>query len=253
MTAEDDTGRSAFAWPDGRKAAVSLSFDDGRPSQLDAGLPILDGLGVKATFYVSIANVDRRLDAWRRAADNGHEIGNHTLSHPCSGNFPFSRDKALEEFTLGRMEADLLAANEAIRRRLGVVPTTFAYPCGQTYVGRGEQTRSYVPLVARHFTVGRSAFNETHNDAAFCDLAQAFSLDGDCQPLPRLREMVDAAVDAAGWLILMGHDVGTNGPRQVFRAAVLEALCRELLDPAREVWLDTVAAVGAYVRYRRGW
>jgi peptidoglycan/xylan/chitin deacetylase (PgdA/CDA1 family) len=168
-----------FHWPEGRQAAVSLSFDDARLSQVDLGLGVLDACGVKATFYVSIGNLRQRLDGWRAAAAAGHEIGNHTLTHPCSGNFPFARGKALEDYTLDGMEAELLGANDEIRRLLGVVPRTFAYPCGQTYVGRGPGVQSYVPLVARHFLVGRAAFNETHNDPGFCDLAQAFSLDGD--------------------------------------------------------------------------
>jgi hypothetical protein len=51
------------------------------------------------------------------------------------------------------MERDeLLAANETLEELLGVRPRTFAYPCGQRFVGAGENTRSYVPVVARHFT-----------------------------------------------------------------------------------------------------
>src|SRR5690349_20329548 len=89
-----------FAWPDGKRAAVSLSFDDARPTQVDAGLPILDRYGVKATFYLSPPNVAQRQEAWRNAAAHGHEMGNHTLTHPCTGNFPWSRTNALEDKTL---------------------------------------------------------------------------------------------------------------------------------------------------------
>ncbi|HXW78607.1 MAG TPA: hypothetical protein VEJ84_03865, partial [Acidimicrobiales bacterium] len=36
----------------GRRFAVSLSFDDARPSQLEVAVPILDRAGARATFYV---------------------------------------------------------------------------------------------------------------------------------------------------------------------------------------------------------
>src|SRR5690606_38192340 len=111
--------------------------------------------------YVTPSAIERRLDGWKRAVDEGHEIGNHTLTHPCSGNFSFSRNNALESYTLEQMERELLGANEVIERMLGFAPRTFAYPCGQTFVGRGEHHRSYVPLIARHFLAGRAAFNET--------------------------------------------------------------------------------------------
>jgi len=63
-------------------------------------IPLLDQFGVKATFYISPDNMVKRVDAWREALNNGHEIGNHTLVHPCSGNFEWSRHKALEDYTL---------------------------------------------------------------------------------------------------------------------------------------------------------
>ena len=91
----DDAER--FAWPEGRRAAVSLSFDDARVTQTDRGLPILDEAGLRATFYVSTELVDRRLEPWREALARGHEIGNHTFTHPCSGNFAWSRHKVSVE------------------------------------------------------------------------------------------------------------------------------------------------------------
>ena len=243
--------RTPFAWPDGKRAAVSLSFDDARESQLDPGIVVLDACGAKATFYVSIGGLDRRLDHWRRAADAGHEIGNHTRNHPCSGNFPFARERALENYSLGRMEDELLDAQEAIEDRLGVVCETFAYPCANKFVGRGQTVQSYVPLVARHFLAGRNAYNETHNDPSFCDLAQLWGREADRATVEQLRAMVDQAVEAGGWLVFFGHDVGEAGVHQTVDAAALEALCRYCLDPARGIWLDTVAAVGRHIRDAR--
>lgn len=110
--------RSSFTWPDGRCAAVSLSFDDARPSQANTGIPILDRYGVKATFYLSPNRVPERLAAWRAAAAGEHEMGNHTMTHPCSGNFAWSRTNALEEYTLERLEHELLDANAYIKTTL---------------------------------------------------------------------------------------------------------------------------------------
>jgi peptidoglycan/xylan/chitin deacetylase (PgdA/CDA1 family) len=118
----------SFKWPRGKRAAISLTFDDARFSQIDRGTPILDAHNVKATFYVGPDAVEKRLDGWHRAIAKGHEIGNHTISHPCTGNFPWSRANALEDYTLKRMEAELTGASVAIHKALGVEPKTFAYP-----------------------------------------------------------------------------------------------------------------------------
>lgn len=246
-----ESGR-AFHWPDGKRAGVSLSFDDARLSQVDRGTAILDACGARATFYVSIAGLDQRLEAWKRAVASGHEIGNHSRNHPCSGNFPFARDRALENYTLRRMEDELLDANDAVAERLGVACETFAYPCGQKFVGRGQNVQSYVPLVAGHFVVGRDGFNETHNAPGFCDLAQVFSVEADTRSFQDLRAMVDRAAEEGGWLIFFGHEIGEAGIRQTTDAAALEALCRYCLDDGSGIWLDTVAAVGKYIRNKRG-
>jgi peptidoglycan/xylan/chitin deacetylase (PgdA/CDA1 family) len=130
--------------------AVSLSFDDGRPSQLD-GAAILDEHGIKATFYVLPDQVERAPERWAGLVGRGHELGNHSTAHPCSGNFEFASSNALEDWTLQAIAADVDAATTSIEHLVGTRPLTFAYPCGQSFVGRGRQRQSYVPLIAERF------------------------------------------------------------------------------------------------------
>ncbi|NWG14084.1 MAG: polysaccharide deacetylase family protein, partial [Acidobacteria bacterium] len=243
---------SGFQWPEGKRAAVSLSFDDARPSQIDTGIPILDKYGVKATFYVSPDRMRERLEGWKRAAANGHEIGNHSLMHPCSGNFPWSRTRALEDYTLERMREELTKANEEVSALIGVVPETFAYPCGQSFVGRGLEVKSYVPLIASLFRAGRGWMNEAPNDPQYCDLAQIFGVPCDNMDFDRIRPEIEQARERGLWLVLAGHDIGDAVERQTTRSGALEALCRYAKDPANGIWIDTVAAVAKYIESRRG-
>ena len=74
--------KKPFQWPAGKRAAISLSFDDARLSQPDVGLPLLEKVGVKVTFFVEPRNVEPRLEDWRKIVAAGHEIGNHSQSHP---------------------------------------------------------------------------------------------------------------------------------------------------------------------------
>jgi beta-glucosidase len=244
--------RSEFHWPDGKRAAISLSFDDARPSQVDIGIPILDRYGVKATFYASPARLGERLEGWKKAAANGHEIANHSMNHPCSGNFPWSRDHALEDYTLEMMRQELTGANKAIQELVGVVPQTFAYPCGETWVGRGRNLKSYVPVVAELFRAGRGWMNESPNDPAYCDLAQLMGVPSDNLDFDKLKPTIDQAKSQGLWLVLAGHDIGTAIERQTTRTTALEALCRYAKDPANGIWIDTVDAVATYIDKQRG-
>lgn len=243
-------GQDSFRWPEAKQAAISLTFDDARLSQVDRGLPILDTYGVKATFYVVPSQVEQRLPGWKNAVANSHEIGNHTLRHPCSGNFSWSREKALENYTLAQMGRELDEANTAIERSLGVRPTTFAYPCGQKFVGRGLSVKSYVPLVAERFIVGRGAYDEVGNDPNFCDLARATGISLDGLDFEQAKQLIDKAAAEGRWLIFFGHEIGPVG-HQTVATSTLESVCRYARDPANGLWMDTVETIGKYIQQQR--
>ena len=62
---------------------IALTFDDGpHPHLTHEILSILDEYGVKATFFMVGVNVRAYPDAAREVIAAGHEVGNHTYSHP---------------------------------------------------------------------------------------------------------------------------------------------------------------------------
>jgi len=243
--------QKAFHWPAGKRMAVSLSFDDARLSQIDKGLAVLDSTGVKATFFVNPGGVEERLEGWKRAVAGGHEIANHSVSHPCTGNFPWSFHNALENYTLEQMSRQLDEANAEIERLLGVRMVTFAYPCGQKFVGRGRQMQSYVPLIAEKFLVGRGYYDEYFNDPAFCDLAQASGTAFDDMDYIQMVKRISQAAEQGGWVIFVGHEIGEKA-FHVTDATALAALCKYLEDPAHGIWVDTVEHIGKYIVQQRG-
>lgn len=237
---------AAFVWPEGKQVAVSLSFDDARPSQVDAGTALLDQYGVKATFYVVPATVEKRLAGWKQAAAKGHEIGNHSLNHACTGNFTWSRQKALEDYTLKKMRRELVQANARIEQLLGVRCQSFAYPCGQTFVGRGKDTRSYVPVVAGLFASGRGWLDEGPNDPSFCDMAQLTGMEMDGKDFEQILPLLQEARKTGKWVVLAGHEMGESGP-QTTRLSMLRQLIAYAQDPANGIWLAPVGTVAQYV------
>src|SRR5689334_14205804 len=240
----------AFRWPEGRRAAMSLTFDDGRASQVDAGLAVLKKAGVKVTFFVNPGAVERKLAGWKQAVADGHEIANHSTTHPCTGNYAFSASNALENYTLEKIAQDIDTANARIETLLGVKPTTFAYPCGQKFVGRGRDVKSYVPLVAERFLVGRGYLDESPNDPALVDLPQAMGTAVDDLEFEQMKAIVDQAATEGRWIIFVGHDIGVRA-HQTTDVAALEQLCAYLKDRSHGIWVGTVAEIGAYVRDHR--
>jgi chitin deacetylase len=62
--------------------AVALTLDDGpSPEATDAILAILREKGVKATFFLMGAELEKHPELGRKIAGEGHELGNHSYSH----------------------------------------------------------------------------------------------------------------------------------------------------------------------------
>jgi len=233
-----------YRWPQGKRAAVSLTFDDARLSQIDTGLALFEKLQARATFYVSPGAMQKRLDGWKRMVALGHEIGNHSMTHPCTANYKFSTP--LEGLSRAQMEAELDDATAVIKRELGVTPVSFAYPCGQKYFGRGEQTQSYVPLVAKRFRTGRGYLDESANAPEVCDLAQLMGTHFDGIPFARMKAHLDRAVRDNRWVVFAGHEIGVSAAQTTDVAALTE-LVAYLKDPANGFWLGTVDEVSRHL------
>lgn len=252
VTAQGATSAARNWYPAGARNAVSLSFDDARPSQADVGLPLLARYQVKATFYLLPRHAQERLVKWQQALQAGHELGNHSNSHLCTGNFQWLRhyDAGLEQVDLAFMQADLASAQQFFRQHFQMTPQHFAYPCGQTFVGRGEQVQSYVPLIARQFLTGRTFNNETANLPSYADFAQlqAFSMDN--RSFAELRQLLEQQREENKWLILAGHEIGSEG-LYTTRTATLEQLIQYLQDPANGYWLAPVGQVAAHLQQQR--
>ncbi|CAK0741619.1 poly-beta-1,6-N-acetyl-D-glucosamine synthase [Gammaproteobacteria bacterium] len=68
---------------------IALTFDDGPdPEWTPAVLDALKRANVRATFFIIGANAQQYPELLRRIVDEGHEIGNHTFTHPNVANIP---------------------------------------------------------------------------------------------------------------------------------------------------------------------
>lgn len=64
---------------------IALTFDDGpHPRYTDEIMDVLEEYGIHATFFFVGENVVAYPDVARSVACRGHEIGNHTYTHPCA-------------------------------------------------------------------------------------------------------------------------------------------------------------------------
>ncbi len=99
---------------------IAMTFDDGPSEKLTPEL--LDILGahhIHATFFVIGQNVERHPEILQRAMREGHEIGNHSWSHP-----------ALGKMSAAAVRRELQKTDDAIRAAIGTRPTLMRPPYG---------------------------------------------------------------------------------------------------------------------------
>ena len=101
---------------------IAITFDDGpHPSLTPRLLDMLKERGVKATFYVIGKNVVLYPDIMKRIVAEGHEVGNHSYTHP-----------ALTKCSPAKITEEIATTNAAIIQACGVKPTTMRPPYGAT-------------------------------------------------------------------------------------------------------------------------
>lgn len=103
----------------GSNNSVALTFDDGPSPDTLAILEVLRSDNVKATFFLIGESVEKYPEIARKIAADGHEIGNHSFSHPiylfCSAN---------------KVRNELEKTQEVIEKAIGVAPKLARPPCG---------------------------------------------------------------------------------------------------------------------------
>ena len=192
-------------WPEGARAAVSLTYDDGLDSQLDHVVPALEARNLKATFFLVQENVDERIADWVEIARRGQEIGNHTVSHQCVlGGFT--------EAAFARRE--ILPMEAYLDLHFGARPVrTFAYPCGFLGLGRGDLRRRfgrYRQALERTFAAARTVAGGPNDPAQVLadrlDL-RAFEPTYEADGVEPAIRYLDAALARGAWAILVFHEV----------------------------------------------
>lgn len=102
------------------KKLIALTFDDGpHPKETNEVLDVLNKHKVKATFFIAGKHANWYKEPLIRASKEGHEIGNHTFSHPDITNLSSSQ-----------IEDEILKCEKTLVKLTGKKPNLFRPPYG---------------------------------------------------------------------------------------------------------------------------
>jgi peptidoglycan/xylan/chitin deacetylase (PgdA/CDA1 family) len=183
---------------------VSLTFDDGYYSAYSKGIPILDAVGIKCTFYTITTLVNDTYDGYVTQAQlqtlykNGHEIGNHTRTHP---------DLTLVTPTQLTSEASGAEGDFAALFNLPA-PQTFAYPYDQYNDTVVAAVQASGVRGARDSDYG-GANNATSNPFLLDSQPSEYDLGTDS--VATVTGWIQQAVANKMWVIILWHRVDETG------------------------------------------
>ncbi|MBN1503856.1 MAG: polysaccharide deacetylase family protein, partial [Candidatus Eisenbacteria bacterium] len=254
-------------WPGDREAAASVSFDDGTANQVEYALPILQSLGLEATFGLCGAWIrpermklelapgcvrEQMSEADASALrELGHEIASHGFRHIFLDTLP---EAALaEEMRLARSSIESALGYEPGRvgtsaesalgrerswagmpgRPAGDGVTMFHYPFSRWNERVKDEVAAAGFLGAR--SIGR--INSASPDRYLLESVAPVS---DKVPdMKAVKALLREAREKNGWLILTYHNVLPSGSE--------EAKCYERLDP-KEPYYVTPATFLAHMK-----
>lgn len=218
-------------WLNGKKGAVSLTFDDGSSKQRTLIIPELNKRKLRGTFFLIKSYFDKRWDKWENwlpVIAQGHEIGSHSVTHP-----PLSLRSELI------VRKELIDSKVALQRYLKLKEVVvFAYPgsnsnamndriCAEYYLGSRSSGHRVISATPKSLHSLPSIPWVSKSNAEY------------------FNQWVDRAIKSNGWIIELCHSVNGQG----WEAPALSVLVTHfdyLESKSSELW---VAPMGEVIKY----
>ena len=233
--------RSAFAshevmpWRDNHAAAVSVTLDDGLPSQVTYAVPLLNTRNLKGTFF-PLANAYQNVtwDQWSQIAEQGHEIGSQSVSKP-----------DLTTLSEADLRWELSESQRVINQN---VPSqscvSFAYPYG-------ECNDLVQAVTSEYYIAGRASWASEGGEFNYYEDGPSWEAvnfyDVGSQSVPEKQPSIsdidfnlNFAIQTHAWHCMHFHEILDAN----FFAAVLDDLL------SKDIWIDTVGSIVRYMRER---
>ncbi len=211
-----------------KKAAVSLTFDDGTLDHLVHALPLLKQYGFKGTFYIIVNRVPQQgkpsrplnsiltWDELKLFLAEGHEIGNHSMTH----RRQLTKEKSMED-----VRREINDPIPLFREKLGINVETFCYPgCANT---------PEIEKIVKEHHLGASR--------------SRYACGGPKFTLEQWKRYMETILSNGEDAAMMIHGIVPGGGWSPFPSLELFEEClKDLKQREAVLWIDTCAHVFAY-------
>ncbi|MDZ7314786.1 MAG: polysaccharide deacetylase family protein [candidate division KSB1 bacterium] len=225
-------------WRDFRTVAVSFTFDDNCPNQLNIAVPMFNEYGYKLTLFTVTGSGwgwPANWKALRQAALEGHEVAAHTVTHQSFSGMPDS----LQIFEL---EESLRTIDRNIPE---VRCATLAYP----FCVPAKKSLCEKYYIAARICSGSIVSN---NPSDFMNISSIIC--GDQGPVRTGKDFyksAKSALKAKGWCVFLLHGIDNDGGWSPVDSRELRAALDSLKTAPNDYWVESFGTVARYIYERK--
>lgn len=213
---------SVARFRDGKRAAVSFTFDDSIDDHYNLVAPRLEKYGFRGTFWVIGNSIDHKgalsSAQIREMSDKGHEMSNHTWSH-----------QRLADMDTSEVVRELRMTDDALEKITGRRPVALAFPFNHwNDTVMAISMRGRVDVRRHQFAMGQKYRHSTPET---------------------LSAWLNRTIEKGEWGIAMIHGIH-HGWDAWDDETVLWNFFAETAAHGDDVWVGTFSEVAAYVKER---
>ncbi len=233
LTAQINPAYKISTWQGFTSAAVSYTWDDNTPKQLTVAKPLFDNYNFKATFFI-VTNWGPSWSGFQAAANNGHEIGSHTKSHPSFSTI----DEA-------QRTDELLGSKTLINTNItGASCVTVAYP--NCVAVNDSQVKAH--YISARICSGQieppTPANMMRVSSIICGNT------GSIQTTDNFNTKVNSAIATKGWVVFLLHGIDGDGGYSPIVSTELDGHLSFMNQHRADFWVATYGNVVKYIRER---
>lgn len=221
-------------WPEFRTAAISYTFDDGCSYQYTVAIPMFNEFGYKLTMFTATGTtwyLPTHWDQLQTAANQGHEIASHTVTHPT--------------LTTSNEVAELSNSKIAIEVNVpGRKCVTIAYP----FCSPSTQSVTATYYIAARHCQGFIEANTPGNYYQISSLACGSS--GAVKTAADFNNKFASVASSKGWCVFLIHGIDSDGGYSPLSSTVMRSSLQYLDARRSTFWVSTFGNVVRYIRER---
>ncbi|HEY5745498.1 MAG TPA: polysaccharide deacetylase family protein [Chryseolinea sp.] len=204
-------------YPENKIAALSITFDDGCPSVFTKIVPLLDQYNLKGTFLIiaRAASARNEWDKWNALIANGHEVGNHSMTH--SYYLGTVQDNAL-------LNREIDSSYLVLTSHLSKPPFSFGHPFHST----SPQADN---IVFRHHYATKIS------PPGFCHMIPLFDNRS-------FKEELKEGIDGHKWIVTTAHGIGDCFAPMSYE--VWQDFIQTVVASQNDVYIDTFGNLSKY-------